>query len=67
MLIKIYSYPKIIFSAISGHSPAGGTVLAIMTDYRIMNQGKYFIGLNEVAVGLTMPIGIGEVFKNILV
>lgn len=66
LLIKIYSFPKIIFSAISGHSPAGGTVIAIMTDYRIMNQGKYFIGLNEVAVGLTMPIGIGEVFKNIL-
>ena len=31
-----------------------------------MREGKYFIGLNEVAVGLTMPIGIGEVFKNIL-
>ena len=66
LLIKIYSFPKLIFSAISGHSPAGGTVIAIMTDYRIMNQGKYFIGLNEVAVGLVMPIGIGEVFKNIL-
>ena len=66
LLIKIYSFPKLIFSAISGHSPAGGTVIAIMTDYRVMSEGKYFIGLNEVAVGLTMPIGIGEVFKNIL-
>ena len=66
LLIKIYSFPKIIFSAISGHSPAGGTVIAIMTDYRIMSHGKYFIGLNEVAVGLTMPVGIGSVFKNIL-
>ena len=66
LLIKIYSFPKIIFSAISGHSPAGGTVIAIMTDYRIMSQGEYFIGLNEVAVGLTMPVGIGSVFKNIL-
>ena len=37
-----------------------------MTDYRIMSHGKYFIGLNEVAVGLTMPVGIGSVFKNIL-
>ena len=34
----IGSYPKIIFSAISGHSPAGGTVLSIMTDYRIMSR-----------------------------
>ena len=66
LLIKIYSFPKVIFSAISGHSPAGGTVIAIMTDYRIMTKGKYFIGLNEVAVGLTMPVGIGSVFKNVL-
>ena len=66
LLIKIYSFPKVIFSAISGHSPAGGTVIAIMTDYRIMSKGKYFIGLNEVAVGLTMPVGIGSVFKNVL-
>ena len=38
ILVKIYSYPKIIFTAISGHSPAGGTVLSIMTDYRIMSR-----------------------------
>jgi len=66
LLIKIYSYPKIIFSAISGHSPAGGTVLAIMTDYRIMSKGNFLIGLNEVAVGLSMPIGIGRIFQSLL-
>ena len=46
LLLKIYSYPKIIFSALSGHSPAGGTVLSIMTDYRIMSKGSFLIGLN---------------------
>ena len=66
LLIKLYSYPKIIFSSISGHSPAGGTVLSIMTDYRIMSKGNYVIGLNEVAVGLSMPIGIGRVFQSLL-
>jgi enoyl-CoA hydratase/carnithine racemase len=66
VLVKIYSYPKIIFTAISGHSPAGGTVLSIMTDYRIMSRGDFLIGLNEVAVGLRMPIGIGRVFQSLL-
>jgi len=66
LLAKIYSYPKIIFTAISGHSPAGGTVISIMTDYRIMSKGNYIIGLNEVAVGLSMPIGIGRVFQSLL-
>ena len=66
LLEKIYTYPKIIFSAISGHSPAGGTVIAIMTDYRIMSKGNFLIGLNEVAVGLSMPIGIGRIFQSLL-
>ena len=66
LLIELFSYPKLIFSAITGHSPAGGTVLAIMTDYRIMAEGNYKIGLNEVAVGLILPGAIGKVFQYIL-
>jgi len=66
LLLRIYRYPKLVFSAISGHSPAGGTVISIMTDYRIMSKGNYVIGLNEVAVGLSMPIGIGRVFQSLL-
>tara|TARA_Y100001970_G_C14105709_1_gene787984 strand:- start:35 stop:790 length:756 start_codon:yes stop_codon:yes gene_type:complete len=66
LLVRLYSYPKIIFTAISGHSPAGGTVLSIMTDYRIMSKGNFLIGLNEVAVGLSMPIGIGRIFQSLL-
>ena len=66
LLEKIYTYPKIIFSAISGHSPAGGTVISIMTDYRIMSKGNFLIGLNEVAVGLSVPIGICRIFQSLL-
>lgn len=42
-------------SAITGHSPAGGAVMTIMGDYRVMARGAYRIGLNEVQVGLTVP------------
>ena len=42
-------------AAITGHSPAGGAVLAIFCDYRIMATGPYKIGLNEVQVGLSVP------------
>ena len=34
------------------HSPAGGAVLALYCDHRVMAAGKYRIGLNEVQVGL---------------
>ena len=47
--------PIIIASALTGHSPAGGTVLALFADYRIMCRGKYRMGLNEVQVGLPVP------------
>jgi Delta3-Delta2-enoyl-CoA isomerase len=42
-------------AALTGHSPAGGTVLAVFTDYRIMAEGAYKLGLNEVSVGLPVP------------
>lgn len=44
-----------VASAITGHSPAGGTVLALFTDYRIQAAGDYKLGLNEVQVGLVVP------------
>tara|TARA_B100000941_G_scaffold290629_1_gene273897 strand:+ start:340 stop:1098 length:759 start_codon:yes stop_codon:yes gene_type:complete len=66
LLVELFSYPKLIFSAITGHSPAGGTVIAMMTDYRIMSSGKFKIGLNEVAVGLILPGLIAKVFQYIV-
>ncbi len=46
-------FPKALICTITGHSPAGGTVLAIQADYRIMaDDPKYTIGLNEVAVNI---------------
>jgi 3,2-trans-enoyl-CoA isomerase len=41
-----------VVAAISGHSPAGGAVLALQCDRRIMVRGDFRIGLNEVQVGL---------------
>lgn len=44
-----------IAAAITGHSPAGGAVLALYCDTRIAAQGEFKIGLNEVRVGLPVP------------
>ena len=32
---------------VQGNSPAGGCVVAMSCDYRVMASGKYRIGLNE--------------------
>ncbi|MEO8672971.1 MAG: enoyl-CoA hydratase/isomerase family protein [Tahibacter sp.] len=42
-------------AAITGHSPAGGAVVSIFCDYRVMARGPFRIGLNEVQVGLVVP------------
>ncbi len=47
--------PIPVASALTGHSPAGGTVIALFGDYRIMAAGDYRLGLNEVQVGLVVP------------
>jgi 3,2-trans-enoyl-CoA isomerase len=46
-----------VIFGLTGHSPAGGTVLAIHGDYRVMAQGEFRMGLNEVQVGL-IPGGV---------
>ena len=41
-----------IVAAVNGASPAGGAVLALYCDRRVMARGEFRIGLNEVQVGL---------------
>ncbi len=63
-LVKIMvAFRKPMISAISGHSPAGGCVLALCSDYRVMVEGKYIIGLNEVPVGIIVPQSIFHLYS----
>ncbi|WP_411273848.1 enoyl-CoA hydratase/isomerase family protein [Daejeonella sp.] len=57
------AFPKPMVTAISGHSPAGGCVLALCADYRVMAEGKFIIGLNEVPVGIIVPQGIFHLYS----
>jgi len=64
-LLDFVSTPLLSVAAINGHSPAGGAVLSLTTDYRFMAKGdKFKIGLNEVAVHIIMPPGIIELLTN---
>jgi Delta3-Delta2-enoyl-CoA isomerase len=44
--------PVPVVAAITGHCAAAAAVMAMFCDYRIMAEGNYKIGVNEVAVGL---------------
>ncbi|WP_448096901.1 enoyl-CoA hydratase/isomerase family protein [Luteibacter yeojuensis] len=53
-------------AAITGHSPAGGAVVSLFCDYRVMAHGPYKIGLNEVQVGLSVPEPIQFAMRRIV-
>lgn len=55
-----------VVAAIAGHAPAGGCVLALTCDYRVMASGKYSIGLNETQVGLVAPEGIQRLMRRVV-
>jgi 3,2-trans-enoyl-CoA isomerase len=53
-------------AAITGHSPAGGAVISIFCDARIMAEGEVRIGLNEVQVGLFLPPIIFKAMRRVV-
>jgi 3,2-trans-enoyl-CoA isomerase len=55
MLGQIASMPVPTVFALTGHAPAGGIVMALFGDYRIMPRGTFKTGFNEVQVGLVVP------------
>ena len=63
MVMEMTRFPKPMIAAINGYSPAGGCGIAITCDHRMMAEGERFIiGLNEVAVGITVPENIYELY-----
>jgi enoyl-CoA hydratase/carnithine racemase len=58
--------PVPVVAAIAGHAPAGGCVLALCCDYRIMASGPFRIGLNETQVGLAVPEGIQQLLRRVV-
>jgi len=58
--------PVPVAAALNGHAPAGGCVLALCCDYRVMAAGEYRIGLNETQVGLVAPEGIQRLMRRVV-
>lgn len=51
----IATLPAPVAFALTGHAPAGGILLAVYGDYRVMPRGPFKTGLNEVKIGLVVP------------
>ncbi|ESN93147.1 hypothetical protein HELRODRAFT_155340 [Helobdella robusta] len=62
--MKLYMLPVTTMAAINGHSPAGGCLMALSCDYRIMASGPFTIGLNEALIGIVAPLWLMELFRS---
>ncbi len=56
VLMKAYGHPQPLVVACTGHALAGGALLVLTGDVRIGTLGGFKIGLNEIAIGMPLPI-----------
>ncbi len=52
---QIMSFPAPVVVACNGNAIAMGALVLLSADYRVGVEGEHRIGLNEVAIGLTLP------------
>jgi enoyl-CoA hydratase len=58
MVWALYSLRKPVVAAVGGHAVAGGCILALTADFRVLKRGGVQMGLNEVKVGVPLPWSI---------
>jgi enoyl-CoA hydratase len=61
-----HTFPRPVVCAVSGHAVAGGLVLALCGDYRVVSMSGRF-GLTEVKVGIPYPSAAMTVVKAELI
>jgi enoyl-CoA hydratase len=59
----LYALPKPVVAAVSGHAVAGGCILALTADYRVLKRGGIQVGLNEVKVGVPLPWSVALLLR----
>jgi enoyl-CoA hydratase len=55
LMLRLFGHPQPVVIACSGHAVAAGAFLLLSADTRIAAAGDFRIGLNETAIGMTLP------------
>ncbi len=55
MLLRIFAHPQPVVVAAGGHAIAAGALILLAADTRIGVTGDFKFGLNETAIGMSLP------------
>jgi enoyl-CoA hydratase/carnithine racemase len=58
----LYGLPKPVVAAVGGAAVAGGCILALTADHRVLKRGAA-IGLNEVKIGVPLPWSVTRLLR----
>jgi len=64
LLMRLYGSPLPVVIACTGHALAGGALVVLTGDVRIAAAGAFKIGLNEVAIGMPVPVLAMELARD---
>jgi len=66
LCIDLFTFPKPTVAAVTGHATAGGCILALCCDYRLIAEGKKLMGLNEIKLGVPVPYPADCILRNLV-
>jgi enoyl-CoA hydratase len=67
LLMKLYGFSLPFVIACTGHALAGGALVLLTGDVRIGADGAFRLGLNEVTIGLPVPVLAMELARDRIV
>ncbi len=64
LLLRVYTFSLPVVVACPGHAVAAGALMLLSADRRVGVAGQFKIGLNEVAIGMRLPIFALELARD---
>jgi enoyl-CoA hydratase len=64
LLMKLYGATIPLVIACTGHALAGGALVVLTGDFRVGADGAFKIGLNEVSIGMPVPVLAMELARD---
>lgn len=64
LLLRLYGATIPLVIACTGHAIAGGALVVLTGDYRVGAAGAFKLGLNEVSIGLPVPVLAMELARD---